>query len=324
MKLSTMNWLSKAIVLPLFTTALQISPVGAQQIQRAPRISLEASSASTREFLPLPTDLNLRIPAPASTIIPENREPSNSIEPIWANPDRHPPAKSITNRAPTTRSIVKKSSISSRNSKISPSITPQQANQLKPNPKRKNSATKNLDLETLTLSNSNSKSKYAPKTRIAARSNPPFSGNYLRLVRDPGKGTNDVGNPIYTLEAYVGGQKYQTFDVVSGTARSQNADRDRGNNAAPLPDGLYAVSSQIIPGDTLEVGKTFIGIFPQFETGRNSLGIHLDRSFNQTNGYDGTAGCIGMTTPADRDAINEFVLKYRPQKLSVNIISATN
>ena len=318
-----MNWLSKAIVLPLFATVFQITSVGAQQIHRAPRISLETSRANTPASLPLPTDLNLRFPTPASTIIPADREPTNSIEPIWANPDRQPPTTSVTNRE-ATRSIVKKSGIPSRTAKIPTSTTPQRSNQIKPITKRRNSAPKNLDAPTLTLGNSNSKSKYAPKLRIAAISSPPFSGNYLRLVRDPSKGSNDVGNPIYTLEAYVGGQKTQSFDVVSGTAKSQNADRDRGNNSAPLPDGLYTVSSQIIPGDTLEVGKTFIGVFPKFETGRNALGIHLDRSFNKTNGYDGTAGCIGMTSPADRDAINEFVLKYRPHNLSVNIISATD
>jgi hypothetical protein len=309
-----MNWLSKAIVLPLFATVFQITSVGAEQIHRAPRISLETSSANTPASLPLP----------ASTIIPADREPTNSIEPIWANPDRQPPTTSVTNRESATRSSVKKSGNPSRTAKISTSTTSQRSNQIKPLTKRRNSAPKNLDAATLTLGNSNSKSTYAPKLRIAAISSPPFSGNYLRLVRDPSKGTNDVGNPIYTLEAYVGGQKTQSFDVVSGTAKSQTADRHQGNNGAPLPDGLYTVSNRVIPGNTLEVGKTFIGIFPKFETGRNALGIHLDRSFNQTNGYDGTAGCIGITTTADRDAINEFVLKYHPHNLSVNIISATN
>ena len=88
-----------------------------------------------------------------------------------------------------------------------------------------------------------------------------------------------------------------------------------------MPDGLYEVSNQIIPGTVSEVGKTFIGIFPKFETGRNGLGIHLDRSFNQRNGYDGTAGCIGVTTATDRDAINEFVTKYHPHNLVVKIES---
>ncbi len=140
-------------------------------------------------------------------------------------------------------------------------------------------------------------------------------------MRDPSKGSNDLGNPIYTLEAYVGGERYEAFNAVSGIASSQKLDRNRGNNHAPLPDGLYVVSKQIVPGAVPEVGKTFIGIFPEFETGRQDLGIHLDPSFNQPNGSDGTSGCIGLTTAADRDAINEFVLKYHPRKLFVSIMS---
>jgi hypothetical protein len=162
----------------------------------------------------------------------------------------------------------------------------------------------------------NSKSK-----NIAAISPTPLGNNYLRLVKDPYNRTNDVGNPIYILEAYVRGEKYQTFTSVSGTVRSQNYDRNQGDNAAPLPDGRYVVSKQIVSGQVYEVGKTFIGIYPEFQTARTELGIHLDRSFNQRNGYDGTAGCIGIATTAERDAINEFVTKYQPRNLFVKITS---
>jgi hypothetical protein len=123
------------------------------------------------------------------------------------------------------------------------------------------------------------------------------------------------------LEAYVDGRRYRTFNVVSGTANTQAADRHIGNNSAPLPDGIYEVSSQVIPGMTPEVGATFIGIFPRFETKRTGLGIHLDPSFNKRNGYDGTSGCIGITTLLDRDAIDNFVTKYQPRSLFVSIIT---
>ena len=320
MKLSTINWLSKAIALPLFVTFFNILPASAEQIQRAPRISLETSSTSRLESLPAPTDLNLKLPVSASTIVPENREPSNSIEPIWANPDRRRAVKTVTKRTSTTTTL-KRRDRSSLNLKPSTSAITDRSNRLKSDSNRRNLVAKNLEVTMPTVVSGHSQPKYAPKQRIAAISSPPFSGNYLKLVRDPGKGTNDVGNPIYTLEAYINGQKYQTFDVVSGTRNSQGFDRHQGNNAAPLPDGLYDVSNRIISGNSLEVGKTFIGIFPKFETGRNALGIHLDRSFNKTNGYDGTAGCIGMTNPVDRDAINDFVVKYHPHNLSVNIVS---
>ena len=148
-----------------------------------------------------------------------------------------------------------------------------------------------------------------------------FSDTYLRLVyKYPGR-TNDLGNPVYTLEAYVNGQKYRSFKAVTGTQYTQNHDRDRANLAAPLPDGLYKVSSNIVVGAVPAVGRTFVPIYPQFKTERSDLGIHLNPSFNKRNGHDGTAGCVGLTTPADRDAINRFVLQYHPNHLFVRLLS---
>jgi hypothetical protein len=161
--------------------------------------------------------------------------------------------------------------------------------------------------------------KSSSKRKIATNSLPPLAGNYLRLVRNPNKGSNDLGNPIYTLEAYVNGRKYQSFKAVSGTATTQDRNRDRANTFAPLPDGLYKVNGGILPSNLPEVGRTFISIYPQFETGRTDLGIHQDPSFNKRNGSDGTAGCIGLTTVADRDAVNSFVTKYQPRNLIVKI-----
>jgi L,D-transpeptidase catalytic domain len=157
------------------------------------------------------------------------------------------------------------------------------------------------------------------KRKLATNSLPPLSGNYLRLVRDPNKGSNSLGNPIYTLEAYVDGRKYKSFKAVSGTATTQNRDRDIANTFAPLPDGMYRVNNGISTSNIPEVGKTFIAIYPQFETDRSDLGIHQDPSYNKRNGHDGTAGCIGLTSEADRDAVNSFVTKYQPRNLIVKI-----
>jgi hypothetical protein len=157
------------------------------------------------------------------------------------------------------------------------------------------------------------------KRKLATNSLPPLAGNYLRLVRDPSKGNNSLGNPIYTLEAYINGRKYRSFNAVSGTATTQDRDRDKANTFAPLPDGLYKVSDSIAASNIPEVGKTFIAIYPQFETERSDLGIHQDPSYNKRNKHDGTAGCIGLTTAADRDAVNSFVSKYHPRNLIVKI-----
>jgi hypothetical protein len=286
MKLSTSTWLSKTIALPLFIGILNILPASAEQIARSRNAGIEP--------LPSVTDLNLLVPVTASPL--PLAEPSDSIEPIWSNPNptrKDSPAPVFRERTNRTNSTTK----------------------------RKNSGTKNVDAITETASKDHRRVRSNSRQDIAAISRPPLSGNYLRLVRDPNRGTNDVGNPIYILEAYVRGEKYQTFTAVSGTARSQNFNRNRGNNSAPLPDGSYNVSSQIVAGTQYEVGKTFIGIYPAFQTSRTDLGIHLDRSFNQQNGFDGTAGCIGIATVAERDAINEFVAKYRPRNLLVKIES---
>jgi hypothetical protein len=161
--------------------------------------------------------------------------------------------------------------------------------------------------------------KSTSKRKLATNSLSPFTGNYLRLVRNPSKGSNKLNNPIYTLEAYVNGRKYRSFNAVSGTATTQDRDRDKANTFAPLPDGLYKVSGTVVPSNIPEVGKTFIAIYPQFETERTDLGIHQDPSYNKKNYHDGTAGCIGLTTAADRDAINSFVTKYQPRNLIVKI-----
>ncbi len=276
MKLSTINWLSKAIALPLFMTILQITPAGAEQMDR--------SRSRLAEDLPAVTDLNLMVPVSASPLPSEAPEPYSSPEPILSSPKR--------------------------------------INKPKSTPKQKTSVTTTTDLTSGSTTRDSRKLKSNSRSRIATGSRLPLSGNYLRLVRDPNKGVNNLGNPIYTLEAYLDGQRYQSFNAISGTATTQTVDRNRGNNFAPLPDGKYTVSNQIVPGTIPEVGRTFIGIFPSFQTGRTDLGIHIDPSYNKTNGYDGTAGCIGMTTTADRDALNQFVAKYQPRNLFVSILAA--
>jgi hypothetical protein len=310
MKLSTSTWLSKTIALPLFIGILNILPASAEQIAR--------SRNSTVEPLPSVTDLNLLVPVSANPLPLDRPEPSESIEPIWSNPNstrKDSPAPVLRERTNRAKSTLR------QGNNFAPSSDSESSYRTNSTTKRKNSGTKNIDATTDTGSKEPRRVRFNSRKDIAAISLPPLSGNYLRLVRDPNKGTNDVGNPLYTLEAYVRGEKYQTFNAVSGTARSQNLNRYRGENSAPLPDGLYSVSSQITAGQAYEVGRTFIGIQPKFQTGRTDLGIHLDRSFNQPNGFDGTAGCIGIATVAERDAINEFVAKYRPRNLFVKIES---
>ncbi len=141
----------------------------------------------------------------------------------------------------------------------------------------------------------------------------------LLLVKDDRGKVNHLGNPIYKLEAYVNGKKYYSLDAVTGRAYTQNANRNLGDTEAPLPDGSYQISKQIVAGTIPEVGDTFIPVYPNFTTGRTDLGIHYDPSFDRDNGEDGTSGCIGLTAKEDREKIEDFIRLYQPQKLIVNI-----
>jgi hypothetical protein len=334
-----------SIALPLFIAVLNIvTPAGAEQIggvaarkeHRVYRVSTGVAKSKNLEAIPSVTNLNLMVPVSAREIAPDNdgvadlerREQSNSIEPIWSDSSRNnrfrkaeaTPTKPAIDKQSVNKTKLRLRSATTSNIKSPISLTSERSHQPKSVSRTKNLVAINVSSATTATSKPSNKLKSTSRQRIATRLPSPLSGNYLRLVKDPNKGNNARGNPLYTLEAYVDGQIHRTFNAVSGTRKSQNADRNLGDNVAPLPDGLYTVSNQIIPSNVPEIGKTFISIFPKFETGRDELGIHLDPSFNKDNGYDGTAGCIGITTPADLNAVNEFVTKYRPRNLLVKIV----
>ena len=202
MKLSILKYLSGAITLPLVViTLITAAPAGAEQIDR--------SRSRIEEPLPSVTDLNLSIPTDS-----EEARPEQIVQPT------------------STRKNITVSNLDSTTS--STSEQPSRSKSIR----RRSVVATNLNSSTSTVIREGNRSKSSSRQRIATASRPPLSGNYLRLVRDPSKGTNDNGNPIYTLEAYIGGERYQSFNAVSGIASSQQLDRNRGNNHAPLPDGL--------------------------------------------------------------------------------------
>ncbi len=328
MKPSTLKWLSKAIALPLFIATLNIATTAsAEQIDRLDRsrsISSRESRSKIVDDTPVVTDLNLTIPDSTTESSDNNRDRSSLVETNRSRDRQNNSSITVREQPRKPKSTSRPRNIIATNIDATISTNREQPSKNRSMIRRRNLVATNIDVASETISKYNHKLKSNSRHKLAAGSPPPLSGNYLKLVRDRNKGTNDIGNPIYTLEAYVEGQRYQTFNAVSGTATTQNVDRHRGNNFAPLPDGLYHVNDQIMSGTVPEVGRTFVAISPQFSTGRSDLGIHLDRSFNKRNGYDGTAGCIGLTTIADRDAINDFVTKYHPRNLFVNIISPEN
>ncbi len=309
MKLSTYKWWSVAIVLPLFTIDLSFATSTLAE-------PIDRTSTATKDRIPSFTDLNLDVPRSSNISIDRD---ADKIKPKRISANYSTSMRREAGSKTKSISIPKTASALS----ISPSIstTGEQLDRSRIISRRKLLVAIDPQVSIEDDRRDLRKLRNINNQKIAAISPPPLSGNYLRLVRDPSKGNNNLGNPIYTLEAYVNGKLYQSFDAVSGIATSQRFDRNIGNNHAPLPDGFYSVSDRIVPGVVPEVDRTFISIRPQFTTNRSDLGIHLDPSFNKRNGYDGTSGCIGLTTPVDRDAINQFTIKYHPRNLFVKILS---
>ena len=103
-----------------------------------------------------------------------------------------------------------------------------------------------------------------------------------------------------------------------GRADRQGANRDQMGSEAPLPVGRYRLGAiePLGPRDPKELGPIWIGIEPEFSTGRRVLGIHLDPSAGR-NWNSGTAGCIGLIRSNDMVALAELVRRSGTNTLVV-------
>lgn len=140
---------------------------------------------------------------------------------------------------------------------------------------------------------------------------------YMKLV--PSGRNNKFGNPIYSLKLWHEGQLVFSYDAVSGRAHTQGRNRHVAGTEAPLPNGKYRLAKNTQAGTHPEVGGIFLPIYPTFQTGRSHLGIHYDPSYEKDSKEDGTAGCIGLTSREERDAVLRSVRQLRPQFLLVEI-----
>ena len=117
-----------------------------------------------------------------------------------------------------------------------------------------------------------------------------------------------TGDPVWDLRLEIPGEPVRHFEAVSGRADRQLANRHQMGSEAPLPVGLYRIGA-IEPlgvNGPRELGPIWIGIEPQFPTGRRVLGIHLDPSAGR-NWNSGTSGCIGLIRPHDMRTLAELV-----------------
>ena len=109
------------------------------------------------------------------------------------------------------------------------------------------------------------------------------------------------------------------FDAVCGRAHRKNADRHRSGTRAPLPAGRYCHGPVEPVGlaDLRELGPIWIGIEPQFPTGRGHLGIHLDLSA-KCNANSGTLGCLGLIRWDDMQTLAGLVQRRNVRTLVVS------
>ena len=146
----------------------------------------------------------------------------------------------------------------------------------------------------------------------------------LVLSQAPSHPQNRFNNPIYKLTAYRD-KTSSTFqlDAVTGRGFTQTRNRYQSQTESPLPDGSYSIASRVVTGSLAEVGGTMVPIFPKpgFDRRmrRSALGIHWDPSFNKDKKEDGTSGCVGLTSKNNYHRVRDFILKYHPRSLEVQI-----
>ena len=127
-----------------------------------------------------------------------------------------------------------------------------------------------------------------------------------------------TGDPVWDLRLQIPGEPERHFAAVSGRADRQTANRHQMGSEAPLPPGSYGIGAVEPLGShgPRELGPIWIGIEPQFETGRRVLGIHLDPSAG-LNWNSGTAGCIGLLHSSDMRLLAELVRRSGAETLVV-------
>lgn len=128
-----------------------------------------------------------------------------------------------------------------------------------------------------------------------------------------------TGDPIWNLQLQTPGSDHRNFETVTGRAHRQQADRHRAGTRAPLPPGTYRLGpvETLGPDDPAELGPIWIGLEPQFPTGRGHLGIHLDPSANR-NANSGTLGCVGLVNRADMLQLAELIRRHQVTALVVS------
>ena len=127
---------------------------------------------------------------------------------------------------------------------------------------------------------------------------------------------NEVGNYLYKLNVIVDKEVKDVFYTLSGRPWTQKLDRNVANTGAPSPNGEYTIG-ELTKGIEDETGGVFLPYEPNFETERSSLGFHIDPSWGQPNGEDGTIGCHAFSTESE---FNDFLTLIQYNNITKLII----
>jgi hypothetical protein len=153
--------------------------------------------------------------------------------------------------------------------------------------------------------------------RPATEPQPPAPAQ-LTLVRTA-QHLHRTGDPVWDLQLMIPGEPIRHYAALSGRADRQGANRHLMGSESPLPPGRYHLGAIEALGSTgpRELGPIWIGIEPDFPTGRRVLGIHLDPSAGR-NWNSGTSGCIGLIHRSEMLELAQLVQRSQAKVLVVS------
>jgi hypothetical protein len=287
------------------------NPNLSQNINLAPMAVAEQTAPSEKRHRSATIVASSAVPSVAPVTTPDVKVPTVSSPSVVPVPDVNP-LNSITQLARQPATNLSKAELKSGSSNDSNPQTPI-ADDVRPPDSQEfgNIATR--------------PNKYRSGNNKLDRQNTCKSFPCLILSQSPSHPHNKFNNPIYKLTAYRDKTASSTFqlDAVTGRGFTQTRNRYRSQTEAPLPDGSYSIAARVVAGTLVEVGGTMVPIFPKpgFDRrmSRSALGIHWDPSFNKDKKEDGTSGCIGLTSKRNYYQVRDFILKYHPRSLEVQI-----
>lgn len=156
------------------------------------------------------------------------------------------------------------------------------------------------------------------------------TGGTKILVRRSGEKTAE-GMELIRYDLVKNGQIVDSIINGYTGVKSKQKFNTKENHIAktktPLPDGLWKINTrqaqEVAQGKTNNdpssaVGKYWVGLQPQFKTGRSAIGLHLE------NDFLGSAGCLVFTDPSAIRKLSGWVEKNAVSDFYVDLQSVVD